>query len=64
MTPDGKTVQLSTARRLLTRVIHRFEGEGRKVFLWAPPVYAKDINEYIQQRAVMDEGVSNVRRTG
>jgi hypothetical protein len=62
MTPDGKTVRLSPARRLLNKVIHRFEGKGRKVFLWTPPVYAKDINEYIQQRRVMAEGVSNVRR--
>jgi hypothetical protein len=53
MTPDGKTVQLSPARHLLAKVIRRFEGEGRKVFLWAPPTYAKDINEFIQHKAVM-----------
>ena len=64
MTPDGKTVQLSPARRLLSKVIHRFEGEGRKVFLWTPPTYAKDINDYIQQRKVMAEGVNDVRRSG
>jgi hypothetical protein len=43
MTPDGKTVRLSPARRLLNKVIHRFEDERRKVFLWTPPTYAKDI---------------------
>ena len=64
MTPDGKTVQLSPARRLLGKVIRRFEGEGRKVFLWTPPTYAKDINDYIQQRKVMAEGVRNARRQG
>jgi hypothetical protein len=64
MTADGKTVQLSPARRLLAKVIHRFEGEGRKVFLWTPPTYAKDINEYIQHRRVMAEGVTNGRRAG
>jgi hypothetical protein len=52
---DGRTVHLSPARKLLTKVIRRFEGEGRKVKLWTPPVFAKDINEYVQ--LIAREGV-------
>jgi hypothetical protein len=64
MTADGKTVHLSPARRLLHRVIARFESEGRKVFVWTPPVFVKDVNEYIQHRAVLAGGQADVRRTG
>jgi hypothetical protein len=64
MTADGKTVRLSPARRLLTKVIARFEAEGRKVYYWAPPVFVKDVNEYIQHLAVIGGGVSDARRAG
>jgi hypothetical protein len=53
MTPDGKTVHLSPARRLLAKVIRRFEAEGRKVFLWTPPTFVKDVNEFVQLEEVM-----------
>jgi hypothetical protein len=61
MTADGKTVRLSPSRRLLTKVIARFEAEGRKVYYWAPPVFVKDVNEYIQHPAVIGGG-TDVRR--
>lgn len=64
MTADGKTVKLSPARRLLSKVIARFEAEGRTVYYWAPPVYVKDCNEYVQYEQVIAGGIGDARRAG
>ena len=53
---DGRTIQLSPARKLLAQVIRRFQEEGREVKIWTPPVFVKDINEYVQLMA--REGVT------
>jgi hypothetical protein len=62
ITADGKGVQLSPARRLLRKVITRFEAEGRTVYYWAPPVYVKDCNEYVQHELMIAGGTGDARR--
>lgn len=42
----------SAAARLLDRVVERFQDEGRRVFVWRPPGFVKDANDWVRHLAV------------